>query len=547
MQVDSLFLNANIITVDGAVPRASAVAVLGERIVAVGGDELRDDVRARRVVDLRGHTLVPGFNDAHNHMLGFALSLGDLPLRSPPVTRLADIYDAVARRARETPPGGWITGAGYDQNKLAEGRHPTAAALDRVAPEHFVWLKHNSGHMCVVNGKVLAAIGVESVAVPEGGVVVRDEQGTPTGLLQEQAQGLLRPLVYPTPVETIVEALGRASDHYLREGVTSAQEAGVGGPGGATPLTIRAFQEARRRGLLNVRVRLMVAAGALHEVGHHADDVDSFTLDLGLHTGFGDDWLRIGGIKIFADGSLIGRTCAMVEPFADDRGNRGFFQTDPEILRETIVRAHRSGWQVGTHAIGDRAVQTVLDIYEEALRRYPRADHRHRIEHCGVTDDEQLARIRRLGVIPVPQGQFIDEIGDGMIAALGRERARRAYRQRSFLERGVPLPGSSDRPVVNGAPLAGIHAMVNQRTSSGRPFAPEEALTAAEALRCYTLGSAYAAFDEDVKGSVTPGKLADFAVLSQDITAIDSAGIAETRVLATVIGGEIRFDELGLG
>jgi predicted amidohydrolase YtcJ len=307
---------------------------------------------------------------------------------------------------------------------------------------------------------------------------------------------------------------------------------------------IRAFQEARRQGKLPVRVRMMIAAGALRELGHHEQDIDSYALDLGIHTGFGDDRLRIGGIKVFADGSLIGRTAAMNEGFADDPGNRGFFQTEPEALREIIVRAHRSGWQVGTHAIGDRAVTTVLDIYEEALRRYPRSDHRHRIEHCGIIDDAQLARLAWLGVIPVPQGQFISEIGDGMMAALGPERTALCYRQRSFLDHGVALPGSSDRPVVNGSPLLGIHAMVNQRTAAGVPFAPRESLSPVEALRAYTLGSAYAAFDEQVKGSIERGKLADFAVLSQDITAIPSAAIAETRVLATVVGGDVVFDEM---
>ena len=547
MQASALFYNANVLTMNEAQPRASAVAVFGDRIAAVGEQEqVRAAFAAERSFDLRGRMLVPGFNDAHNHMVSFGMSLDDIPLQSPPIESLDDIYAAVARRAGDSPPGSWLVGTGYDQNKLWERRHPSAQELDRVAPEHFVWLKHNSGHMCVVNGKVLAAIGIDDAQVPAGGVVVRDAQGHPTGLLQEQAQTLLRPLVYPVPVERLVAAIERAGRHYLREGITSCQEAGVGGQGGASPLVIRAFQDARRSGKLVVRTTLMIAADALHDVGRHERDGDSFALDLGLHTGFGDEWLRIGGIKIFADGSLIGRTAAMVEDFADDAGNRGFFQTDPATLRTTIIRAHRSGWQVGTHAIGDRAVATVLDIYAEALRQQPRADHRHRIEHCGVIDDRQLERLHALGVIPVPQGRFIEEIGDGMAAALGPERTRWAYRQRSFLERGIPLPGSSDRPVVNGSPLLGIHAMVNQQTSSGQAFNPAEALTPLEALRCYTLGSAYATFEEHRKGSIAAGKLADFAVLSDDITAIDRARIGATRVLATIVGGQVVFDEMGL-
>ena len=313
-------------------------------------------------------------------------------------------------------------------------------------------------------------------------------------------------------------------------------------PSDGSPLALLAFQEARQTGKLGVRVTLMIGAGALHDTGHHERDGDGFALDLGIHTGLGDEWLRIGGIKVFADGSLIGRTAAMRDDFADDPGNRGFFQTPEETLRTIIIRAHRSGWQVGTHAIGDRAVGAVLDIYAEALREHPRADHRHRIEHCGVLDDRQLDQLQALGVVPVPQGRFVEEIGDGMMAALGPERTRWTYRQRSFVARGIPLPGSSDRPVVNGSPLLGIHAMVNQKTAAGRDYCPAEALTPLEALRCYTLGSAYATFEEHRKGSLEPGKLADFAVLSDDLTAVPPDQIADIRVLATAVGGELRYD-----
>ena len=265
-----------------------------------------------------------------------------------------------------------------------------------------------------------------------------------------------------------------------------------------------------------------------------------------MPSGFGDEWLRIGPMKIFADGSLIGRTAAMLEDFANEPGNRGFFQTEPAKLRDTIVEAHRSGWQVATHAIGDRAVCTVLDIYEEALRDRPRPDHRHRIEHCGVLPDDQVGRMRDLGVIPVPQGRFVNEIGDGMVEALGPRRVRSAYRQRSFLDAGIPLPGSSDRPVVQGPPLLGIHDMVNQKTAKGADFNPAEALTPLQALRCYTLGSAYASFDEHRKGSLEPGNLADFTVLSQDPTAVDPVAISSIEVLATVVGGEVAHDGMGL-
>jgi predicted amidohydrolase YtcJ len=263
-----------------------------------------------------------------------------------------------------------------------------------------------------------------------------------------------------------------------------------------------------------------------------------------MRTGFGDDRLRIGAMKIFADGSLIGRTAAMYDDYVGEDGQRGYFQRPLAELHETIERAHRSGWQVATHAIGDRAVGEVLDIYERVLTAHPRSDHRHRIEHCGLTRPEHLERIVRLGVIPVPQGRFIYELGDGMLATVGDERAQWCYRQKSFVDAGIELPGSSDRPVVDGRPLLGLRDLVERRTASGAVLAANERLTRKQALRAYTYGSAYAAFAERSVGLLDLGHLADFAVLSADpLQAEDLAGVS---VLATVIGGETVYDAAGL-
>ena len=548
MFVDTIFRRGRIHTLDVDRPAASAMAVLAGRIVAVGDDDLVDQLAARAVVDLGGRTVVPGFNDAHNHMLSFGLTLDDVVLSSPPMRSVADICRAVGERAAATPEGEWVIGRGYDQNKLVEGRHPTALELDAVAPRHRVWLQHTSGHMCTVNSLVLRDIAGQSV--PPGGELSVGDDGRPNGLVLEQAQMLVRRLTYPTSVERMVGALARASERYLAEGITSATEAGVGGGLFATsPLELRAWQEARRRGALGPRVNLLIATEALHHIDHHDDDGDCLSLDAGLHTGLGDEWLRIGGMKIFSDGSLIGRTAAMFEPFEGGGGGDcgcGFFQTEPAILRERIMAAHRSGWQVCTHAIGDRAVKTVLDIYADCLTTWPRRDARHRIEHCGVIAEGLLDQVKALGVIPVPQGRFISEIGDGMKRALGAHRSPDAYRQRSFVERGIPLPGSSDRPVVNGAPLLGIHDMVNQRTADGEPFAPQEALTIGQALHAYTVGSAYASFEEHLKGTLSPGTLADFVVLADDVTRVERDAIGSIAVAATIIGGAVRYDGIGL-
>ncbi len=542
MRLDVLFTNGRFRTLDPARPAASRIGVIAGRIA--GFDEELDGSVAGSVIDLGGAPAVPGFNDAHHHLSMRGLRLSELDLRDSVVGSLDGLYAAVAARAAELPAGAWIRGAGYDQNKL--GAHPTRTALDAVAGGHPVWLAHTSAHMGVVNTAALAAMGFEPDSVPDvdGGTVVRDDQGHSTGLLTEQAQGLVFAVLRPAPYDDFVAAIGAGSAAAAADGITSFTEPGVGlgrvaGNGAAD---VAAFQEARRRGLLRLRATLMPVSGALHAAGAYEPGADWFGLDLGLGTGFGDEWLRIGPVKVFSDGSLLGRTAAMWDDFSGEAGNRGFFQEPVEDLRAFILRAHAYGWQIATHAIGDRAVGFVLDTYEQAFAEMPRVDARHRIEHAGVTSDADVARMAALGVIPVPQGRFVGEIGDGMLAALGPERSRGCYRLRSFVDAGIVLPGSSDAPVVNGSPLAGIHDMVNRHTDSGAPFVVEEALTAEQALRAYTFGSAYAVHDEPLKGALSRGKLADFAVLSDDLLAVSPERIRDLAVGATVVGGEVVHD-----
>jgi predicted amidohydrolase YtcJ len=544
---DLVLVNATVLTMDPSRPRASAVAVAGGRITVL------DEVPAgsEHVVDLGGATVLPGFHDAHNHMIGFGMSLGEVELSSPPVGSLDELYAAIARRAETTAPGEWVIGAGYDQNKL--GGHPHRDALDRAAPGRRVWLRHTSGHMCVVNTPVLAALGIDADAteVP-GGRVATDSDGRPTGLLEERAQLLVGSLVYPYPRAELTEAIARAAEVYLREGVTSCTEAGIGGGWVShSPAELAAYAAARDQGRLGVRVELMAAREVLHPLGAHPDDNLVAGLDLGITTGFGDDWLRLGAVKIFADGSLVGRTAALFDEYAghDDYAGgagRGYLQADEDELRAAIIAAHRSGWQVATHASGDRAVDLALDAYEQALAEYPRRDPRHRVEHFAVVQPRQVARAAALGVVAVPQGRFATELGDGMLAAVGPDRHAWLYRQRSLLDAGMVLPGSSDRPVVAGAPLLGVADMVNRRTASGAPFNPDEAISAEAALRAWTWGSAYASRQEHVKGSIAPGMLADLVLLSEDPTAVSPDRIAGLEVLATMVGGQFAYDRAGL-
>ena len=534
-EADLLLVNANVLTMDAERPTASAVAVAGGRVVGVYDG--KPDLTGKAVIDLRGLTLIPGFNDAHNHMIGFGLSLTEVDLR---VGSQDELYARVAAKAATTPEGEWIIGSGYDQNRT--GAHPSRDALDAIAPNHRVWLKHTSSHMCVVNSLVLADLGISETAPPvDGGRVTADAAGRPTGLMEERAQELVGNLTHPYPLSTLTDAVDAAGRRYLAEGITSVTEAGVGGGWiGQSPVDLAAYVAARDQGRLHVRVELMVVSDAFHPLGAHPSDGIETGIDLGLRTGFGDDWLRLGPMKVFTDGSLVGRTAAMCAPFEGDPGNSGYLQADADHLTEMIIAAHRAGWRVAAHAIGDRAIDLALDAFADAADQYPRPRPRHRIEHFAAARPDQVARAAKLGVIAVGQARFVTELGDGMLAAVGQDRAAWLYRQRSLIDAGLVLPGSSDRPVASGAPLLGLHDMVNRRTATGAPFNAAEAITPAEALRAYTWGSAYASRQERVKGSIAPGKLADFTVLSEDPTAVAPDRIAGLAVVATFVDGDLR-------
>ncbi len=539
---DLILTDGNIITINDAQPRAEAIAVKHGRILAVGSRTDVDQFRGSgtEVIDLKGRTVVPGFNDAHNHMASFGMQLQMVSLKYPSVQTIADIIRALKERAASQKTETWVQGAGYNNNKLRDGRHPTCWDLDEVSSEHFVYIRHTSGHMCVVNNKALEYIGVgKDTPDPEGGHIDRNAKGEPTGLLQEKAQDFVNNMFYPYPVETIIDALKAANDVYISEGITSHGEAGVGL---LSDLELMAYQAAVQQGKLNIRSNLMIMADKLLNI-EGAPNEFFLGLGQGIRTGWGDDMLRIGPIKMFFDGSLIGKTAAMQEGYATDPDNIGFFATPEETIRDWIMRGHRSGWQLAIHAIGDRAITCILDYYETAIKGFPRPDHRHRIEHCGVVNPQLIDRIQSLGIIPVPQQHFIGELGDGFKATIGPERTRWCYPLRSFLDRGIPIPGSSDRFVVKGAPLLGIHDAVNQKTDAGNDYVPEEAITPEEAIRCYTLNSAFAGFEEKIKGSIEAGKLADLTLLGADPTVVDPAEIAHIPVQGTIIAGEVLYEK----
>jgi hypothetical protein len=473
--------------------------------------------------------MTPGFNEAHNHMIGFGQTLGYIDAGFPAVHSIADIVESVRERAQSTPPGTWIIGRGYDDNKLDERRHPTRHDLDSATTAHPVMIVNGSGHLSAVNSQALQLAGVtRDTDDPEGGHFVRDAHGEATGVLHETAQQPIRAQIPVPTVEDYVQALQQCNDAYVKSGITSSQDAGS-----ATGDHIRAYQLASQRGLLKLRTSMMIRENLLPQIE-----------EFGVLQGYGNDRLRVGPIKMFIDGSLIGRTAAVTVPFLEDPrdDNLGLTMMPQERLDDYVMQAHRLGYQIAIHAIGDRAIDMVLDAYDRALTAHPRADHRHRIEHCGICRPDILDRIARMRVVPVSQPVFISEYGDGFIRHLGLERIQLTYPFRSFLERGIKLVFSSDCPVSDYRPLKSIQAAVTERTGSGASYALEEAVTVEEALEMYTVAGAYATFEEHKKGSLKRGMLADFTILAQDPRAVDPMTLSDLPVSATVIGGELVYE-----
>ncbi|MFC7615929.1 amidohydrolase [Actinokineospora soli] len=461
---------------------------------------------------------MPGFVDAHVHLAWAGLAAG-----APSVAACADrasllavVRDAALRR----PAGEWVDVVGYDQRRL--GGHVTAAELDTAAEGRRVHLIHDSGHACVVSSSVLALL--------PAGVPHRD------GLLVEAGAAAVRELRQPYSRAELVDAVERAGRQCLSEGVTACAEAGIGG--GLikhSPIEAAAYQEADRLGRLPVRVSLMVSADVLRPVGAHASDATPRAMDLGLRTGFGGDRLSLGAIKVFTDGGMMARTAALTAPYTDGSGS-GELYADPAHLHAVIADAHRAGWQLAVHAIGDRAVDVALDGFEAA--GVAGSGARHRVEHAGLVRPDQLARFARLGVAAVVQPAFLWSFGDDYARIMGEERAPWLYRGRGFLDAGVRLVGSSDRPVTTGAPLVAMRFMVERRSSSGALVGPDEGITPMQALRAYTVDAAWACGWEDTVGSIAPGLRADFAVLDDDpLETFDS------RVRTTVQDGLVVFGE----
>lgn len=517
-----ILYNADIVTVNPAQPRASALAILDDRIWAVGDD---DSVRAlaatgARQVDLGGRTVVPGFVDAHCH-LNYAglmhLSCVDCSLGS-----IAEIQKAIQARVERTPEGEWVRGFQYDDGKTAERRFLSRDDLDVAAPRHPVFVVHRGGHTAYVNSAALERVGVsESTGDPPGGRLERDsESGRLTGRLCETA---MEPFQAAIPVD-YSRSEGQAAARLItgmmsRTGITSAHDMW------ASPEDMLAYQDAHVAGELSLRVYCMIHYS-------HWDRV----LEAGLRTGFGDAWVRLGGLKLMCDGSISERTALLSEPYTGRPDDYGILVTSEEELYSYAVRAQRADWQIGVHANGDVAIDMVLRIYERLQREYPRTDPRFRLEHCTVLNDDLIRRIKALNAVPTPFGAYVYYHGEKM-AEYGAERLESMFALRSLLDAGVMVAPGSDYPPGPFEPMMAMQSAVTRTDSTGQVWGASQRITVEEAIRVSTLHGAYASFEEGQKGSLEPGKLADLVVLGADPRTADPGALVDIPVERTMVGG----------
>lgn len=541
MRIDAIFTDLDAHTLDPARPRAQRIGVFAGRIVGV--DEELDGVTADRVESLGGATVLPGFNDVHCHTTWFGLTLASVDVTAMP-GGLPDVYAALEQAAATTPEGEWIEATGFAHRDY-DGQYPELARLDAITGSLPLFMRQTSGHAAIVNTEAMRRAGIldRGFTDPVGGKVVRDPAGHPTGLVEETAQGLVQDLIRPYSLDTIVEALDLATTQYAKEGITSFGECGIAyGWIGHSPIEISAYLRAREEGRLRARAQLMPQADGLHAIAANPADGFGIGLDAGLRTGLGDDLISIGPVKFFMDGAMSGETAALRENYAG-RDHRGYLQADAEVLRRQILDTYASGWSLAVHAIGDAAVDAAIANIVEAQRLHGRRAVPNRIEHAGLVHDEHLATLAEHGIAVTPQAAFAEAIGDGMNRSLGPERRRLLYRAKSFVDAGVLLPGSSDRPCADGTALRGIEAFVTRATRDGDVMgAAAERLTPAEAVAAYTSVAAVASGQGADKGTLTRGKFADFVALDAHPAEVAPDEIAGIPVRATVLGGAFTHD-----
>jgi len=530
---DLILLNGRVRTLWPELPACAAVACKDGRVVALGDDDALRALAgpATELLDLDGRTAIPGFNDAHNHMLELGLKLGRLAVED--CRSIAELVERVREAAERTPPGAWIVGEGWNESLFAEGRLPHRRDLDAATTRHPVLLKRFF-NMDVVNSRALELAGVgPHTADPQGGRVERDVDGEPSGILRASAKLLCRRLLPQPTEEELTAAIAAAGRAYLAVGITSVLEPGL------TPRDIRAYQRARAEGRLLVRANLMPSWHGFLD-GEDPAELDARAAALGAVSGLGDEWLRLGGLKMAIDGGTTSRTAWMFQPFLGEAKVHDYNRLDPEDLRAFFARAHALGWDVGIHAIGDRAHHEAAAAFADVLGAAPPRDHRHNLIHGYFASEQSLAQMARHGLAVVIQPTFIFYEGDDLFRDVGPELAHRYKPARTYLDRGIRVVATSDIPsTVHYNPFIGLYSLVTRRTWQGTPIAPQEAISREEALHAYTVAGAWLTREEQVKGPLAPGLLADIAVLDRDYFACPEEEITAIKVDITVVGGKV--------
>lgn len=531
MFADKAFLNGQVVTVDGDNRVVEAVAVRGNRIFAVGGNEdIEPFVNEKtEVIDLTGKSLLPGFIDSHLHVTMYGTNKLGVSCKEPHITSIQHILADLKKKADETPRGQWVRAWGFNELKIKEQRYLTRQELDEVSLDHPILIVRTCAHISIANSRALELAHIDgNTPDPEGGKIARDDNGIPTGVLIETAHMHMFETA-KFQEEELRQALSLASEDFISAGITSVHDAGGYGPD-----NLRVMQQAVQSGDVKVRIYAMVCAL------HQSETFVAKMIASGVTTGLGDERFKVGPAKVFTDGSSTGPTVATRQPYTSNPDDYGILYYSQEKLNDILGKAHKKGFQITAHAQGDRAIEMVLNCIEAALDQHPRDDHRHRIEHAGITMPDLLDRMKKLGVIPIPNPPFFYEFGDSYLINYG-ERVHHMYPVRDYIDNGVVSAAGSDCPVTHFDPLLGIHVAVNRKSQSGREVGSTQRITVLEAIKLYTWNGAYASFEEDIKGSIEVGKLADLVVLSEPILDVPETRIKDLNVQMTVIDGEIVY------
>ncbi|MCU0646914.1 MAG: amidohydrolase [Gemmatimonadaceae bacterium] len=528
---DLIVTNATVYTADDARPVVQAFAVRAGRFVFTGSSREAFALRGptTRVVDAGGATIIPGMVDAHAHLMGLAFTLRQVDLVG--TTSYAEVIARVVERARTTPKGQWIVGRGWDQNDWGDTRFPTHEALSAAVPDHPVYLARVDGHAALVNSAAMRAAKLTAASTdPEGGKILRDAANAPTGVLIDRAENLVQGVIPPPSDAESRAALREAVREMHRWGLVGIHDAG------ASASSIALYERAAQDGTLDLRTYVMISDDSATVAKAFAAGPRSALFD-------GRLWVR--SIKLYADGALGSRGAALIEPYSDDPANRGLLLSAPAQIEDVARRALAAGFQVCTHAIGDRGNRVVLDAYQAAFSAVPRADHRFRVEHAQILHVDDIGRFSELGVIPSMQAshQTSDMYWAGK--RLGEARLRGAYAWRTLINTGTIVPNGSDFPVEAVNPLLSFHAAIARQDAKNWPtggWYPEERMRRDEALKSMTLWPAYSAFQEREIGSISAGKHADFVVLDQDIMQVPAELVLRTRVRSTWFAGRAVYE-----